>query len=70
MIANPEKIECYEAGRCEGKVTGYIFKLDKKHFSLRQTAGREMSDESKEAAKERMSKLAAEGKLGRRGRKR
>lgn len=62
---NPDTVKYWEAGRCEGKVTGYFFTMPKKHFSLRSTAGREVSEEQREAASKRFKKLAAEGKLGR-----
>ena len=63
--STPNTIECYEMGRCEGKVTGYLFKMDKRHLSFRAIVGREVSEEFKKAASERFKKLAAEGKLGR-----
>ena len=66
--SNFKDIECYEAGRINGKVTGYFFKMNKKHLSLRATANKNLSKESRLAAKERFKTLASEGKLGR-GRK-
>ena len=65
MQSDNNIIECYEAGRIEGKVTGYFFKLNKKHLSIRTTSKREISEERREAAKNRMKKLASEGKTGR-----
>lgn len=66
LIANPNTVKYWEAGRYDnGKVTGYVFQLPKKHLSLRLTAGREVSEEQREAASKRFKKLAAEGKLGR-----
>lgn len=62
--SNPNTIECYEVGRCENKVTGYLFKMDRKHLSLRTTAGREMSEEARAAFGKRVKQMYAEGKLG------
>lgn len=63
---NPNTVECWEAGRNEdNKVTGYFFRMDKKHLSIRNVAGREVSEEQRAAASNRFKKLAAEGKLGR-----
>ena len=66
LDANPDTVECWEAGRFEdGKVSGYHFKMDKKHLSLRSSVGREMSEEAKNAFRERVKQMHAEGKLGR-----
>ena len=63
--ANPDTVECYEAGRCENKVTGYIFKMNKKHLSFRSAAEKGMSEEARAAFGERVRNMYAEGKLGR-----
>ena len=39
--------------------------MDKKHLSLRSSVGREMSEEAKNAFRERVKQMHAEGKLGR-----
>lgn len=68
FASNPDTVKCWEAGRCEGKVTGYFFEMPKKHLSLRQSFGGGMSEEKKAAFGEKIKKLYSEGKikLGRR----
>ena len=62
--ANPNSIECWEAGRnSDGAVTGYFFKMNRKHISFRSTAGRELSNEEREIMGERMRQLYLSGKL-------
>ena len=62
--SNPDTIECWEAGRTsDGKVTGYFFKMDKKHLSFRTGSNREMTEEQKAAFGARIKKLHAEGKI-------
>lgn len=57
-----EKIERY----ADGVPSGYFFKCAVKNclsLKARKAAGRELSDEEKEAARERMKKMVAERKL-------
>ena len=65
--ANPNTVECWEAGRTsDGKVTGYFFKMDKKHLSFRNSSTREITEEQSAAFGERIKKLHAEGKISKR----
>ena len=68
LDANPDTVKCWEAGRFEGKVTGYFFEMDKKHISFRSGSGNHynMSEEARAAFGERVKKMHAEGKLGKR----
>ena len=65
MESNPKTVKCWLAGRNrDGDATGYFFLMPKKHLSIRLSAGREVSEEFKNAASERFKKLHAEGKIG------
>lgn len=61
--SNPDNIECYEMGRCGNKVTGYCFKMNKKHLSIRNASNRKMSEEAKAAFSEKVKRMHAEKKL-------
>jgi hypothetical protein len=66
LDANPDTVKCWEAGRdSNGNATGYFFELDKRHLSIRQTVGREMTADQKAAFGERIKQLHAEGKMKR-----
>lgn len=66
LDANPDTVKCWEAGKdSNGNVTGYFFEMDKKHLSIRQSSGNNMSEEQKDAFRERAKKMREEGKLKR-----
>lgn len=63
LDANPDTIKCWEAGRFEGKVTGYFFEMPKKHLSFRSSFNKHsMSEESRIAFGERIKKFYSERK--------
>ena len=58
-------LECHKKKDSNGNVTGYFFEMDKKHLSIRQSSGNNMSEEQKDAFRERAKKMREEGKLKR-----
>ena len=56
MAKNPENWKCWEAGRdSEGKLKGYFFTAPKKSLSLRGGNKKEITEEARQAARERFA---------------
>lgn len=63
---NPTHIECWEMGRDKSdRVTGYTFKMNRKYILIKNSMGREVSEENKKLCSERFKKMHADKKANR-----